>query len=59
MSHTEKYIPRFVVLRFQIVLHKFRKGAIASLVALNDLTAFLIYDNDVIILVDNTHKQLS
>lgn len=56
--YSEKYISRFSILLFDIILHSIRKGDIASLIALNDFPTLFVYNNQVIVFVNNFHPNL-
>ena len=55
MGDAEEDGSRLVIFFFQIVFHQLRERPIASLVALDDLAALFVDDDDVIILVENCH----
>ena len=56
MHHTQENGTWLGVLFFDIVFHQFRKGAIASLIALYDLpTLFVDYD-DMVVFVNDLHN---
>ena len=55
MHHAKEDGTWLVVLLLQIVLHQLRERLVASLVALDDLAALLIDDDNVVVLVDYFH----
>ena len=57
MHHAEKHVAGLVVLRLDIILYRFGKRHIASLVALDNLAALLIYDNNMVVFVNDLHDQ--
>ena len=55
MYDAEEHGPRLRVLLLDIVLHNIREGAVASLVALNDLPTLFIDDDNMVVLVNDLH----
>ena len=55
MYYTKENGTRLLVFLLDVVLHQFGKGAVASLVALNDLPALLVYDDNMIVFVNDFH----
>ena len=52
MSHAKKHVARLGILHLYIFLHKIRERSVASLVALDDLSAFLIHHYHVVIFIN-------
>ena len=60
MYHTQEHSSGLGIFLFDIVLDNIRKGAIASLVALYDLPTPFIYNDDMVVFVNDLHNyQLS
>ena len=55
MHHTEEHVARLVVLLPDVGFHRLGEGHVAGLVALHDLAALFIDDDDVVVFVNNTH----
>ena len=55
MHHAEENIPRLVILRLDIVFHRLGERLVAGLVALHDLAALLIDDDNMIVFVNRLH----
>ena len=55
MDYSQKNGSGLGILIFDIVLHNIREGAIASLVALHDLPALFVNDDNMVVLVNDFH----
>ena len=56
MHHTQEHLPGLGVCLFDVCFHHVAKRAVACLVALDNLARRLVYDDDVVILVDDLHS---
>ena len=53
MHHTQEHFAWLLVLLLDIVFHNIREGAIASLIALNDLPTLFVNDDNMVVLVND------
>ena len=52
---TEKDVARFLVFLLDIILHNVRERSIARFVFLDDFSAFFVYDDNMVVFVNDCH----